>query len=81
MLHVSVDPQTGDEVIQSADLPSFPARWGVLVGELIHNLRSALDYLIGEFVREGGREPDSGNAFPISKTRARYLKKKRGVTY
>jgi hypothetical protein len=82
VLHIQVDPQSGDELLKCEQPPAFPRRWGVLVGELAHNLRSALDYLVGVLIREGGGEPDGNAAFPISKSKDRYFRKnKRGVTY
>jgi hypothetical protein len=77
-----VDPKTGDEIFESLEPPRFPRSWATRVGVIAHNLHSALDHLIAAFVRETGREPDGDNAFPISKTKGRYLtKNKRGVSY
>jgi hypothetical protein len=82
VINIHVDPKTGDEIIESAEPPRFPRSWATRVGVIAHNLHSALDHLVAAFVREAGREPDGNNAFPISKTKGRYLRKnKRGVTY
>lgn len=82
VVNIKVDPATGDEIFESSDPPKFPRRWGVIVGEIAHNSRSALDYLVSVLVKEAGREPNGDNAFPISKTKDRYLRKnKRGVSY
>jgi hypothetical protein len=82
VVRIHVDPQTGDEVFESPEPTRFPRSWATRVGVIAHNLHSALDQLIAAFVRETGREPDGNNAFPISKTKGRYLaKNKRGVTY
>lgn len=82
VLSIEVDPETGDEVLKCANPPAFPRRWAALIGELAHNLRSSLDYLIGVLVREAGGKPNGNTAFPISKSKNRYLRRnKRGVTY
>ncbi len=79
---ITVDPQTGDEVFEAKEPPRFPARWSTIFGEIAHNCRSALDYLITILVEEGGREPDGNNAFPITKSHAGYVRKdRRGITY
>jgi hypothetical protein len=81
-VEIKVDPQTGDELIEVPEPPVFPGRWGVIVGEITYGLRSSLDHLIGAFLRKAGREPHGDTAFPISKTRDRYLRKNnRGITH
>jgi hypothetical protein len=40
-------------------------RWGVIAGEILHNLRSALDNLIWQLVLLNGRTPGRHNQFPI----------------
>ena len=82
VLDCHVDPETGDETIKCAEPPSFPRRWGVIVSEIAQHLRSSLDYLVGVLIEEAGGKPNGDTAFPISKTKTRYLRKnKRGVTY
>lgn len=82
VINIEVDPETGDELFETSDPPAFPRPWGVLVGEIAHNCRSALDYLITVLVEEAGGESDGNNAFPISKTEGRYLEpNKRGRSY
>lgn len=80
---IKLDPQTRDEIFEAADPPRFKRSWGVLVGEIAHNLRSALDWLIHELVTEAGEEPHGKTAFPISETESSYLRivRRRGVTY
>jgi hypothetical protein len=52
--------------------PKWPnvtlAHWAVIVGEVVHNLRSALDYLVCESMRVSGVGPGRHNAFPILST-------------
>lgn len=42
-----------------------PIRLSILVGDLVHNLRSALDHLITQLVVLNGEKPTNRNAFPI----------------
>ena len=82
VIEIDVDPQTGDETIDVGQAPRFPRRWSPIVGEIAHNIRSSLDYLVGVLVREAGGEPNRHNAFPISKTESDYLRPgKGGITY
>lgn len=41
-------------------------RWGILLGDFIHNLRSALDHLVWQLVLLSGNKPGRDNQFPIS---------------
>jgi hypothetical protein len=40
-------------------------RWGVRIGEFLHDLRSALDNLVWQLVLVNGKEPGDHNQFPI----------------
>ena len=61
-----------------------PLRLGVVIGDLIHNLRSALDHLVWQLVMWNGRTPTRDNQFPVctdaskwGKTSARMLSRVR----
>lgn len=41
------------------------ARWAVIIGEIVHDLRSALDHLAWHAVELSGGEPDDQHAFPL----------------
>ena len=43
----------------------FPVDWSLLIGEIAHNLRSALDGLIYQLVRANGKWPSFNTQFPI----------------
>lgn len=45
--------------------PGAPYRWGAIIGEIVHDLRSALDNLVCQLVLFNGRGPDVGHAFPV----------------
>lgn len=58
------DPQTSDYVFRVGGEPP-PLGWGVLVGEVVHNLRSALDNLLWQLVISRGKRPSTQTQFPI----------------
>ena len=45
--------------------PNVPIEWSIRIGEILYNLRSALDHLVWQLVLANGREPGWRNAFPI----------------
>ena len=47
------------------DAPDVPIEWSIRVGEVLYNLRSALDHLVWQLVLANGREPTRDNQFPI----------------
>jgi hypothetical protein len=61
------DSQTRQHTVRAqreADLPLI--EWGVLIGSIAHNLRSALNYVITELVRAHKvRQPGKQHEFPI----------------
>jgi len=67
------DEKTGEQVLR-AKLP-FDLRltWGLMVGDVTHSLRSALDNLIWQLVLANGRDPTfQRNSFPIFLDVAKY---------
>lgn len=57
-----------------------PIEWSVIVGEMVHNLRSALDHLVWQMiVRDTGSNPSHLSQFPIFHARSDY--KARGEKY
>ena len=45
-------------------VPELDPKWTLLLGDCIHNLRSALDQLVCELVRANGGTPELGTQFP-----------------
>ena len=45
----------------------MPARLNTLIGEFLHDLRSALDHLAWQFVLHNGGKPSTDTSFPILK--------------
>src|SRR4051812_8089914 len=64
---VDVDPKSGWHEVRLVRVPSVPLRLCVIVGDLVHNLRSALDHLVWQLVLLEGRTPGGHNRFPIYK--------------
>jgi hypothetical protein len=46
--------------------------WGVIFGDAVHNLRSALDHLVWQLVRLNNKNPSGANQFPICDTGTNY---------
>lgn len=59
------DPQSGDITFFIRVHQDQPARLGTIVGDAVHNLRSALDHLMWQLVLANGRTPNSATAFPV----------------
>ena len=45
--------------------PEVPIEWSIGVGEILYNLRSALDHLVWQLVIANGEDPKQVNQFPI----------------
>ena len=45
--------------------PNAPIEWSVSVGEVLYNLRSALDHLVWQLVLGNGQKPGRNNEFPV----------------
>jgi hypothetical protein len=56
-----------DEAILRVHVSRQPPReWGVVIGDIAHNLRSALDHTVYQLAVQGGKNPPSrGTEFPI----------------
>jgi hypothetical protein len=63
----TVDPAGGHYVfrLHPAWGSDTTARWAVIIGEIAHDLRSALDHLVWQAVTLSGEEPDRDHAFPL----------------
>jgi hypothetical protein len=67
------DPDTGEKAINLKILkePKNPD-WGLILGDMVHNLRSALDHLVWQLVILNGKKPRRQNQFPIIGTKNEY---------
>lgn len=77
-VEVGTQADTGNHIIKIVNPPEFPRRWGVILGEIVGNSASALNYLIVAFIRKEGEQPSRDAAFPITDTEANYYKLGRG---
>src|SRR5215813_1695318 len=73
------DPQTGDRtyyVVSVAEIPDDPIK--MIIGDAVHNLRSALDHIAHELVciGKGSRGPFKWVYFPIAEDSAKYHSEK-----
>jgi hypothetical protein len=59
------DAKTGDEVFWVEVSGSPDPTWGAIAGDIVHNLRSALDLLMWQLVEANGNTPNGGTEFPI----------------
>jgi len=66
-----LDAETGWHTVYGIVEEKPPERLGVILGDLLHNVRSALDHLVWQLVLLNGGQPKGGargNAFPIALT-------------
>lgn len=59
------DPQTGYNIYHVFDIQPPPVEIGLIAGDVIHNLRSALDHLTYQLVLINGAVPTKQTAFPV----------------
>lgn len=67
-LRAEFDPKSGYYLFRIAVEPKLPMlRWGVMIGDVFHNLRSVLDYIAWALAHEGSRVPPKPRLvqFPI----------------
>lgn len=60
------DNETGEYVCKLSIRREMPPMWGAIVGDCLHNLRSAFDMLAHALVRHGGGTTSNYTKFPIS---------------
>jgi hypothetical protein len=59
------EPKTSRYVFRIRMFEGVPEGWGVLIGDIVHNARSALDHLAWQLVIVGGGTPTKSTVFPI----------------
>jgi hypothetical protein len=64
-LDEALDPETSEWVVRLRVREEPPLQWSVVIGDAIHNLRSALDHLAWQLVLLNGAEPSVRTQFPI----------------
>lgn len=73
------EPEERDYVFRVASEPP-PFEWGLIVGEVVHNLRSALDQMLWQLVLVRGGTPTNRTMFPIYKDPAKFKRKAHRLT-
>lgn len=63
-----IDRQTTSQVAPVLELAELPVSVSVILGDVVHNLRGALDHLAWQIVASTGRNPSTSTYFPICKT-------------
>jgi hypothetical protein len=61
------DPKTGDRVFRVRVVSKVPLEIAAAFGDVIHNLRSALDHLAYQLVLANGATPTTSTAYPVCK--------------
>jgi len=83
-IEIHDEASTGDRVFKVRTPHSPPLEWSAIVGDIVHNLRAALDLLICELVRAEGNRVTDTTGFPIGKGakqfKSGYLQKVSGVS-
>jgi hypothetical protein len=59
------DPQISEYFVYLRVRDTPPIKWSIIIGEIVHNLRSALDHLAWQLVKANGNKPDRATGFPI----------------
>jgi hypothetical protein len=62
------EPHTGDLIYRVKVSEQPPLPWSAIIGDCVHNLRSALDLLVCEMVRARGKRVTDDTGFPIFKS-------------
>jgi hypothetical protein len=78
------DPQAGQIVWRAKTIRGCPPEWSARIGEVVHDLRSALDHLAWQLVIANSETPDSKTEFPVFwdavKYKAESPRKVRGIS-
>jgi len=64
--------QTGYNIYRVFDIQTPSVEIGLIVGDVIHNLRSALDHLTYQLVLRNGASPTKQTAFPVFDDATKY---------
>ena len=73
--YTEVEPDTGDRLTRIRIREPVPVELGPLVGDVIHNLRSAFDLLAADVVVAGGGTVSNSTEFPVSYAEDHFRKK------
>lgn len=68
------DPESGEGVFRIRLTAPLPGAVPLILGDAVHNLRSALDYLAWQLVLASGGNPDESTSYPLRPTPWAYKK-------
>ena len=72
-MHSDIDEQIW---VYRGPTPTIPVEWSVITGEILYNMRSALDHLVWQLVLNNEQTPGRHNEFPITNDQERWLQEK-----
>lgn len=75
---VKQEARNGDLLYRVIISDQIPVEWSSIIGDIIHNLRSALDYLAWQLVLQNGGTPGKNTYFPIGSSPKKYNNTVRG---
>lgn len=67
------DESGGEYIFGSVKVDAPPASISIIMGDVVQNLRSALDYLVWELVLANHQTPGESNAFPICRSEKEFM--------
>ena len=77
LVNREVREDTDEQVwMYRGETPKVPLEWSVRIGEILYNLRSALDHLVWQLVLVNGQTPGRHNTFPIVSDKSKWNKEK-----
>jgi hypothetical protein len=71
-LSIQHKPNIGHVALYVASLEPVPEYIALIIGDAVHNFRSALDHLAWQLVEAGGGVPDKDTYFPICQNAQQY---------
>jgi len=71
-LIVESEPKSGDKIYRVKVSEQPPVRWGTIIGDVVHNLRTALDYLAYQLVVANNYTPHKYTYFPICDSKKKF---------
>lgn len=69
-----LDAKTGWFTAYFAIAKNPPIEWSVIAGEIVHDLRSALEHLVWQLVEASGGKPSTSNQWPVAATEQQFVR-------
>lgn len=74
---IEIEEKNGDLVHRVRIQKTIPREWAAIVGDAVHNIRSALDYMTWQLILRNGSNPSKNTCFPIGLKKSGYGKQLR----